>query len=221
MLKADLHLHTEYSMDCRTTLHQIITRCVETGITCIAVTDHGTAEGALKMQEIAPFRIIVGQEVLTDSGEIMGLFLKETVPNKLSVDETIKIIRSQGGLVAIPHPLDRLRTSVFQGSEPAKLLPKVDILEAFNARDLFPGNTERVRELAKKYHLRTSGGSDAHTAEEIGRTYVEMDYFRTPQEFLKSLSRGKIVGHKSSILVHVSSTFTQLMGKRRRPRAED
>ncbi len=215
MLKADLHIHTEYSMDCRTSLHQIIGRCVETGIDCIAVTDHGTAEGALKMRELAPFRIIVGQEVLTEAGELMGLFLKETVPNKLTVEDTIKIIRSQGGLVAIPHPLDRLRTSALHGSDPAKLLPKVDILEAFNARDLMARNTDRVRDLAKKYHLRVSCGSDAHTAEEIGRTYMEMEYFKTPQDFLRSLSNGKIVGRKSSILVHVTSTVTHLLGKRR------
>ena len=65
MLKADLHIHTEYSMDCSMPLEQVISRCLEVGINCVAIADHGTAEGALKMQDIAPFTVIVAEEILT------------------------------------------------------------------------------------------------------------------------------------------------------------
>ena len=77
MLKADLHIHTRYSMDCQTPLEKIIERCQELGINCIAIADHGTAEGGLELQKIAPFKVIVAEEILTTHGEIMGMFLKE------------------------------------------------------------------------------------------------------------------------------------------------
>jgi predicted metal-dependent phosphoesterase TrpH len=88
-------------------LERIVVRCLELGINCIAVADHNTIAGALKLREIAPFKIIVAEEILTPAGEIMGLFLNEAVPKGLSPQETISQIRSQGGLVAIPHPLGR------------------------------------------------------------------------------------------------------------------
>jgi predicted metal-dependent phosphoesterase TrpH len=215
LLRADLHIHTEYSMDCRMTFAQIISRCQERNIGCIAVTDHGTAEGALKMQAIAPLKIIVGQEVLTTSGEVMGLFLKETVPNNLSVDDTVALIRAQSALVALPHPFDRLRTSPLNSQKPRDLLPKVDILEAFNARDVLQNNRSRIQRLAQEYGLCTSAGSDAHTPEEVGRAYVEMPEFETPEEFLRSLAQGKIGGRRSSPTVHLSTTLMHLFKDRK------
>ncbi|MEJ2048179.1 MAG: PHP domain-containing protein, partial [Dehalococcoidia bacterium] len=65
LLKADLHVHTRYSIDCNTPLERVIERCQEAGIGCVAIADHGTTEGALKMQEIAPFKVIVAEEILT------------------------------------------------------------------------------------------------------------------------------------------------------------
>ena len=112
MLKADLHIHTKYSMDCDMPLEKIINRCLETGINCITIADHGTIEGALEMQRLAPFTIIIAEEVLTHHGEIMGMFLKEPIPSGQSVEETISQIRAQGGLVCIPHAFDLFRPSI-------------------------------------------------------------------------------------------------------------
>ena len=86
-------------MDCSMSLQQIIDRCLEKGINCIAIADHGTAEGGLKMRELAPFKVIVAEEILTPHGEIMGLFLEETVPSRISAEQAISRIRAQGGLV--------------------------------------------------------------------------------------------------------------------------
>ena len=109
LLKADLHIHTEYSMDCNMPLKKIINRCLETGVNCIAIADHGTIEGALKMQTIAPFPVIVAEEILTLHGEIMGMFLTEGIPSGLSVEQTMSRIKAQGALVCIPHPFDIFR----------------------------------------------------------------------------------------------------------------
>ncbi len=63
MLKADLHIHTKYSFDCTVPLESIIDRCVKLGINCVAVADHGTIAGAVKMKEMAPFKVIVAEEI--------------------------------------------------------------------------------------------------------------------------------------------------------------
>src|SRR4030042_5447133 len=114
LLKADLHIHTRYSMVCQTPLEKIISRCQELGINCIAIADHGTAEGALKMQEISPFKVIVAEQILTTEGEIMGMFLKETIPSGITPQEAVKRIHEQGGLVNIPHPFETLRGSALK-----------------------------------------------------------------------------------------------------------
>jgi len=211
MLKADLHIHTNYSFDCHTSLDDVIASCLKRGINCVAIADHATAEGGLILKQKAPFHVIVAEEVLTPSGEIMGMFLKETIPSPNSVDETIARIRDQGGLVCIPHPFDRLRPSAFRRSDLLPILPKVDVIETFNSRSLMPGASSRSRRLAQTYGKPASAGSDAHTPGEIGNAYVEMPEFNGPGDFLKSLARGRIVGRKAGLVVHFASTTAKFI----------
>ena len=95
-MKVDLHVHTFHSMDSSTTFEQLLSRCNEIGLGAIAIADHGTANGALEFQKIAPFPVIVAEEVLTPYGEIMGMFLKETIPSGTSVEGTIAAIKERG-----------------------------------------------------------------------------------------------------------------------------
>ena len=210
MIKADLHIHTCYSIDCLTPLEKIVERCLKLGINCIAVADHNTIAGALKLREIAPFKVIVAEEVLTPVGEIMGMFLSEEVAQGLSPQETISRIRSQGGLVAIPHPFGRSlpwKANVLTSKE---ILSQVDIIETFNSRTPFSNSIARAGKLAKEQGKAASAGSDAHTLGEIGRAYVEMPEFDGPDDFLISLAQGKIFGQKSSYLAHFASTWARI-----------
>jgi predicted metal-dependent phosphoesterase TrpH len=209
LIKADLHIHTAYSMDCTMSLEQIIARCLKVGINCLAVADHNAIAGALKMKEIAPFFIIVSEEILTLDGEIIGMFLSQKIPSKLSMEETIAQIKAQDGLVCIPHPCDRLRLSVFRDQVFEHIMPEVDIIEVFNARSLSPGSSIRARQLALKYGKLASAGSDAHTPPEIGNAFVEMPEFNTKEEFLTSLAKGQICGSKSKPTVHFSSIWAR------------
>jgi len=210
LIKADLHVHTCYSIDCLTPLEQIVERCLELGINCIAVADHNTIAGALKLREIAPFKVIVAEEVLTPVGEIMGLFLSEKVSRGLSPQETISRIRSQGGLVAIPHPFGRSLPWNANPLTSAEVLSQVDIIETFNSRTPFSNSNARAWKLAKEQGKAGSAGSDAHTLGEIGRAYVEMPEFDGPEDFLNSLAQGKIFGQKSSYLAHFASTWARI-----------
>ena len=210
MLKADFHIHTKYSGDCNTPLEEIINRCLEIGINCIAIADHGTTEGALKMQTIAPFPVIVAEEILTTDGEIMGMFLKETIPGGLSPHETIARIRAQDGLVNIPHPFDIFRQSALNSKIAEEIIGQIDVIEVFNSRCPLPGCLAKAQMFAQKYGIAKSAGSDAHTPREIGNAYVEMPEFNGKDDFLNALEKGKIFGHRTNPLVHFHSAWARL-----------
>lgn len=190
---------------------QLIEACQKKGINCAAIADHGTTRGARDLSKIAPFKIIICEEVLTPYGEIMGMFLQEDIPNEISVEKTIELIRQQGGLVCIPHPYDRVRPSAFRNRSKLESVAELaDIIEVFNARSLFPGSEKKSRELAARHNKIISCGSDAHSPQEIAYATVEMPDFDTKEEFLTSLSKGKLDCRKSSPLIHLISTMARL-----------
>lgn len=213
MLKADLHIHSEYSMDCDTPLERIIQRCRELEINCIAIADHGTAEGALKMQKIAPFTVIAAEEIMTTQGEIMGMFLQETIPSGLTPQETVKRIREQGALVNIPHPFERMRGSALKDRAIEEIAAQIDIMEVLNSRSPLPANSNKAKAFAKEHGIVPGVGSDAHTTFEIGNAYIIMPEFNGPQEFLKALSQGKIYGKRSGMKVHLFSGWARIKSK--------
>jgi predicted metal-dependent phosphoesterase TrpH len=210
LIKADLHIHTRYSMDCNTPLEKIIGRCQKLGINCIAIADHGTAEGALKLQAMAPFKVIVAEEILTPHGEIMGMFLKETVPTNIPVEEAISRIRAQGGLVNIPHPFETIRSSAMGIKTIEEIADRIDLMEVLNSRSPFPSNSRKAREFALKHDIAQGAGSDAHTVYEIGNAYVEMPDFNDADDFISALRQGRICGHRSGLFVRIFTTYAKV-----------
>jgi predicted metal-dependent phosphoesterase TrpH len=190
---------------------QLIKACQKKSINCVALSDHGTTRGARDLSKIAPFKVIICEEVLTPFGEIMGMFLKEDIPNKISVEETLNLIREQDGLVCIPHPFDMVRPSAFRNMKKLEsIMDNIDIIEVFNSRSLYPGIGKKAVDLAQRYHKTMSAGTDAHSPAEIGYVCIDMEDFNTSGEFLASLSKAKITGRKSSPLIHLVSTTARL-----------
>ena len=210
MLKADFHIHTKYSMDSQSELEDIIKRCQKLGINCISVADHDAVEGGLKMLEIAPFKVIVAEEILTFSGEVMGMFLKERIASGIPLEIAIAAIKEQGGLVSIPHPFDPVRGLRLNADELNQLAPQIDLIEVFNARVLSAQTNSKARNFAREHNLPGIAGSDAHTISEIGNVFVELNDFNTPAEFLATLKQAKIQGKRASPFVHFNSTWAKL-----------
>ncbi len=208
-LRADLHTHTHYSPDSIASPRQFVEACRRRRISCLAVTDHNTIRGALAVRELADFRVIVGEEVRTAEGEIIGLFLTEEVPKGLSAEETVERIKAQGGLVGVPHPYDRMRRALRPEAR-EQLLERIDFVETLNARIVFPGDNDAARRFAQKNGVALSAGSDAHSPGELGRVYVEMRPFEGPQDFLVALREGRLEGRLSRPLVHLISRYAVL-----------
>jgi predicted metal-dependent phosphoesterase TrpH len=215
-IRVDLHSHTRYSRDSILRPKDLVRGAREAGLGCIAVTDHNTINGGLAVREMADgFRVIVGEEVRTAEGEVLGLFLTEEIPGGLSAEETISRIKHQGGLVGLPHPYDSMRFGLDEQAREA-LISQVDFVEALNSRIVFGVHNKHAEEFARRHDLPMSAASDAHSPREVGRSYVEMRPFDGPEEFLKSLRSGRLVGRLSSPLIHLISRYAMLRNSVRR-----
>jgi len=201
---ADLHMHTSYSSDCQTTPAELLAACQDSGIEAIAVTDHNCIDGALEVSRLAPpdMHVIVGEEVKTTGGEIIGLYINEEIPKGLSLEETIARIKAQGGLVYVPHPFDPLhKTPSYEVL--ARNAADIDIIEVYNPRITFTSFNDRARRLARKYDIPGAAGSDCHVPEGVGTAMISLQRFTGPRELLLSLRQADVIRSKvSPIYLH-------------------
>jgi predicted metal-dependent phosphoesterase TrpH len=199
---ADLHLHTSWSHDCSIEVDELLDYAETQGLGAIAVTDHNVFGGALEAAEQARGRrlvVIPGEEIKTDGqGEVIGLFLKEEIPRGLSFAETVAAIRSQGGLVYLPHPFDRVH-AIPDAATLHRHLAEIDVLEVYNARLLFEAYNEEALRFARKYNLTAGAGSDAHVLQGVGTGAVRMRRFHGPEEFLVSLHSAEVLRRPKSL----------------------
>jgi len=215
-LRADFHSHSNYSRDSVIGPEAFVDNCMRKGVTCIAVTDHNEIEGAFVIQKLASERaagrlkVVVGEEVKTAEGEIIGLFLKDLVARGMSPEDTIDAIHEQGGLAVIPHPYDIFRRSVLTDEAIERVKTKVDAIEGFNCRNILGKHDQKARDKAAEVDKPTTLGTDSHSTIELGGALLELDDFETPQELLQSLRGGRIIGHRSVPMVHWISTFAKI-----------
>ena len=213
-LKGDFHLHTGASGDCDTAPEVLVQRCRRVGLNCIAVTDHNSIRGAVRVRELADFMVIVGEEIMSTHGDIIGLFLEEEIPARLSPLETVLRIKGQGGLVMVPHPFDTIRRGPLAPAAFREILPHVDLVEVLNARTILPWDLGRCRRLASETGTTPVAVSDAHTPGELGSAYMELDGFDgTAASFKEAVGSGRLAGGRSSPLVHGVTAYVKVKKK--------
>jgi len=196
MLRVDLHLHSHYSHDGRSSLQQLIERARECRLDRLALTDHNTVEGALEFARIAPELAIAGEEAKTLEGEVIGLFITSRIPPFLTPEEAMDLIHGMGGLTYIPHPLDRHRAH-FRAERMVELAGRIDIIETYNPWCDADANQAAAR-LAEDLATVVATGSDSHSADELGRSWMEMEEYDGAEDFLEKLRFARHVVTASS-----------------------
>ncbi len=217
MVTVELHSHTHASDDCLMRPADIVRACARRGIDRLAVTDHNTISGAVEMQTLAPALVIVGEEVMTTRGELLGYFLRESVPAGLGPLETIARLREQGAAISVSHPFDRLRHGAWQPADLASIIDLVDAIEVFNSRCIYAEDNDRALAFAREHGTLGSVGSDAHSLRELGRALLKVPAAGTPAELIAGFGAGERVTRLSSPAIHFTSRWAKLR-KRLAPR---
>jgi predicted metal-dependent phosphoesterase TrpH len=195
-VRVDLHSHTMWSGDSTTTADELEEAVLATGLDVVCITDHNAVRGAQALAGRLPCRVVIGEELRTHAGEIIGLFLTEHVPFGVPPLDAARIIHDQGGLVYVPHPFDALRRNLSEGAlVELTQAGMIDAIEVLNAKTALSHLNERAGAFAAEHGLPGGAGSDAHVPEALGAAYVEMPDFDGPADFLAKLALGRIVGH--------------------------
>ncbi|MFZ4720127.1 MAG: PHP-associated domain-containing protein [Ilumatobacteraceae bacterium] len=195
-VRVDLHSHTMWSGDSTTTPDEVHEAVVASGLDVLCITDHNAVRGAVELAAQLPCRVIIGEELRTHAGEIIGLFLSERIPMGVSPADAAHAIRAQGGVVYVPHPFDPMRRNM---AEPALYdlarAGLLDAVETINAKTSLRSLNQRAADFAIEFDLPAGAGSDAHVPNALGAAYVEMPDFDGPADFLAKLPLGRVVGH--------------------------
>ena len=227
---ADFHIHTRYSRDSILSEETFIRVALERGLTHVAVTNHNNVEGAIAVRDRAAelgvddrLTVILGEEVSTSDGEVVGLFLQRTIPSGLTADETADEIHAQGGLVSVPHPFDPFRASHIRRGplEALAAAGKVDMIEVFNSRVTFSRHNDEAAEFAARHGIPGIACSDSHSALEVAMSFNALPAFATADELRDALGENEWHGTRSTVLIHLTTRYAVLMNLVRRRLGRD
>ncbi|MCZ7554364.1 MAG: hypothetical protein B6D39_08160 [Anaerolineae bacterium UTCFX2] len=203
-LRIEFHCHTRYSLDCLTSVEQLIAACKAKSIDRVAITDHNTISGALAAHKLDPERVIIGEEVKTTAGELLAFFVKDEVPPYLDPLEAIRLLKEQGAFISVSHPFDQLR-SPWKLEQLKEILPFIDAIETFNSRCMWSGFNRQAQAFAREHELAGTSGSDAHSLPELGAATMTLEEF-ADAEGLRSAIRSAIPRNRlSGFWVHFAS----------------
>lgn len=174
MYKVDLHTHSIASPDGSLGLEDYRRTLAGHVLDYIAITDHNTIDFALSAQAALGPQIIIGEEITTTEGEVIGLFLQEAVPPGLGLADAVARIHGQGGLVYVPHPFETVRSGVSLAALDG-ITKAVDIIEMYNGRALFQKRGSLASAWAADHHVAGAASSDAHGVYGWGNTYSIID----------------------------------------------
>ena len=213
---ADFHIHTRFSRDSILTEETFIEKAIERGLTHVAITNHNNVEGAIavrdKVAELGladQLTVILGEEVSTADGEVVGLFLSKTIPRGLSANETADEIHRQGGLVSIPHPFDPFRGSHIKEGPLRNLAEagKIDAVETFNCRVTLQRHNQEAAEFAHRYGIPGIAASDSHSSFEVAMAFNALPVFENADELKAVLPDNDWHASRSTVFIHLTTRW--------------
>jgi len=208
-MKYDLHIHSNYSRDGIVNIKDIVKTALKRNLSGIAITDHNAIKGALeaKKYETKDFKVVVGSEISTERGDVIGLFLsKEIKSNKFH--NAISEIREQNGIIIIPHPFDEARLACHPTKDDINIINGVEV---FNSRCLSQKYNAKAAKFAEKHKLTVTAGSDAHFKHEIGRAGIITESEDLYEAILENETN--IFGEHSSIINYFGTKIVKLLNK--------
>jgi len=200
LVKTVFHLHTDYSADSNVSPESVIDSALAAGVHCVIITDHDTLEGARRVAYISrdcDLQVVVGEEIATADGHLIGLFLREFVEPGLSVRRTAEAIHDQGGLVVVPHPFNRIFDCGLRGKV-HNLLDLIDAVEVHNAQNSLPFPNMMAQKFAARHGYPALVGADTHLRGHLAPSYQWMPAFDGPGQFLESLAGASLVRGRHS-----------------------
>jgi len=193
----DFHIHSKYSFDSIISPEKIVKVSKNKGLKGIAIVDHNSIQGGLEARkyETEDFFVILGSEIKTDVGDIIGIFINEDITSQ-DVFSVIDEVHEQNGIAILPHPFRGIKNGRFSD----ELLKKIDVIEGYNSRISSKKNL-RAQEFAKRNNLPVIGGSDAHFYGEIGAARTIMENVFSEDDIKYSILKNKssIEGSKSQL----------------------
>lgn len=208
-LRVEFHCHTHYSKDSLNKIPALLERARICGLDRLIITDHNTIRGAQAAQQLDPERVIIGEEILTDKGELLAAYVTEEIPARLPVLEVITRLRKQGAFISVSHPFDRYRG--WSLPDLIEIVPLVDAVETFNSRCVFPADNASAERFARQYGLDGTVGSDAHILAEVARATLRMPHFNNAAELRTSIRQAEAQTRLSGWEVHLASSFATNM----------
>lgn len=196
-LKTVIHVHTDYSHDSNASARDVAEAARVAGVDCVAVTDHDEIRGALELRDLGQVRVIVGEEISTSEGHLIGLFLKQWIRPGMSAERTAREIRDQNGLALAPHPFSSLCDDSLRAAMDS-LAPWLDAVEVCNAQNPLPWQDTRAAAFARQRGLPGYAGADAHIRGDLSACYQLMDDFDDARSFAASLASAELVHGRMS-----------------------
>lgn len=195
---------------------------MEQGISVLAVTDHDVIWGAQELAamsrtdpDLEDLQVIVGEEITTSRGEIIGLFLRERISPGIEPSDAVRQIHDQGGLVLLPHGFDRYKAGHLRAAARREIAASIDIVETFNRRVSLPRYNRRAREWADANGKLVSAGTDAHTLAEVGTAWTEVPdaTIESPDDLRAALEEGEVLGGwRQPLIAYVEKLWTRIRG---------
>jgi len=187
----DTHIHSTYSPDSSSAVVDIVKYSRKIGLDAVAIADHDTMKGSKealnRFKGLKDFVIIPAMEISTNKGHIVALGIKDEISPGLDPDETVDLIRDQGGIAVAAHPFVRYREGIF--SRISSL--DVDAFETLNSRYIFGYSNWKARKMAEENNIPQLGASDAHFLKAIGSCVTQLEADFDVESILETILSGK------------------------------